>query len=252
MGMARHKAARLLSALALCLQAASAIAAGGPPMVTDDPETPGDGRWEINAAAISSHTRAERTLTLPDLDINYGLGDRIQLKLDVPWVRATPVGGSSRSGPGNVEWGVKWRFYDDEASGVSLSTYPQYSRALNSASIARGTASPGHEFFLPIEGAVEVGGVGLVGEAGKNFVQHEKGQWVAGVVATHACGAATECMAELRHTQGDGQHQTLLNFGLHHKLDDQLSLLMALGTERGTPSDDRRQALVYVGLQFTH
>jgi hypothetical protein len=248
----RHKAARLALTLILGLQAAAAMAAGGPPMVTDDPETPGDGRWEINAAAIYSRTRAEHTLTLPDLDINYGLGERIQLKVDVPWARVTPLGESSRSGPGNVELGVKWRFYDDEASGVSLSTYPQYGRALNSSSIARGTASPGHEFFLPIEGATEVGGVGLVGEVGKNFVQGEKGQWVAGVVATHACGAATECMAEVRHTQGDGQHQTLLNFGLHHKLDDTLSLLMAVGTERGTQSDDRHQALVYVGLQFTH
>lgn len=242
---------RIALAIVCVFQATAVLAAGGPPMVTDDPETPGDGHWEINAAAISSRTRAEHRLTLPDLDINYGLGDRLQLKVDLPWERVTPPGESTRRGPGDVEWGVKWRFYEDEASGVSLSTYPQYGHALSSASIARGTASPGHEFFLPIEGAAEVGGVGFVGEVGRHFVQGGKGQWAAGVVATHACGAATECMAEARRTQGDGQHQTLLNLGIHHKLDDTLALLMAAGTERGTHSEDRRETLVYVGLQLT-
>lgn len=246
----RH-ARRVLLALMCGLQAAAAIAAGGPPMVTDDPETPGDGRWEINAAAILSRTHDRRELAAPDLDVNYGLGERIQLKLDLPWVHVGAAGASTQSGPGDLGLGIKWRFFDDDESKVALSAYPQYSRAATSSSIARGTASPGHEFFLPIEGAAEVAGIGLVGEVGKNFVQGEKGQWVAGMVASHACGAANECMAEVRRTQGDGEHQTLLNFGIHHKFDDTLALLMAAGTERGTHSDDRRQALIYVGLQLT-
>lgn len=250
--LSKKIAGRVLAAAAIGLVTSAASGAGGPPMVTDDPETPGNGRWEINVAAVSSHTPGQRELAIPDVDINYGLGDRIQLKLDVPWERLSAPGQQARRGLGDADVGVKWRFYDDEESGVSVSTYPQYSHALTHASIARGTASSGHEFFLPIEGAGEVAGVGLVGEVGKNFVQGQKGQWIAGIVASHACGDGNECMVEVRRAQGDSQHETLFNVGLHHKLDDSVALLVAAGTERGTRSDERRQSLVYLGLQFTH
>jgi hypothetical protein len=38
--------------LLLLLTPLSAFAQGGPPMVTDDPGTPGDGHWEINIASL--------------------------------------------------------------------------------------------------------------------------------------------------------------------------------------------------------
>src|SRR5215213_6069594 len=60
----------------------SARGQAGPPLITDDPGTPGDGRWEINLALTIEQTRAERALELPLLDINYGLGDHIQLKYE--------------------------------------------------------------------------------------------------------------------------------------------------------------------------
>ena len=51
---------------ALLCVAAPAWALGGPPMVTDDPETPGDGNWEINIAAIRNHMHGE-TEVRPDM-----------------------------------------------------------------------------------------------------------------------------------------------------------------------------------------
>jgi len=42
-----------------------ARAQGGPPMVTDDPDTPGDGHWEINLAAIGAHTPGRFDLAAP-------------------------------------------------------------------------------------------------------------------------------------------------------------------------------------------
>ena len=69
---------------ALLCAAAPAWALGGPPMVTDDPETPGDGNWEINIAAIRNHTHGETEVELPVADVNYGLGEHVQLKLEAP------------------------------------------------------------------------------------------------------------------------------------------------------------------------
>jgi hypothetical protein len=63
-----------------------ACAQGGAPLETDDPETPGDGHWEINLATIGHHTPGRWEIQAPDADINYGWGADVQLKLAIPWV----------------------------------------------------------------------------------------------------------------------------------------------------------------------
>src|ERR1700727_399003 len=61
-----------------------AHAQGGPPFRTDDPETPGNKHWEINFGFIGDRNPAAGAYQVPDFDINYGLGDRIQLKYEIP------------------------------------------------------------------------------------------------------------------------------------------------------------------------
>ena len=50
-------------------------------MITDDPGTPGDGKWEINLAVAFEHRSDETSLDLPVIDLNYGVGEYIQLTL---------------------------------------------------------------------------------------------------------------------------------------------------------------------------
>ena len=239
----------LLGALAIT---GSALAQGGPPMVTDDPDTPGDGHWEINLGAIATHSRDRWQVAAPDADVNYGWGDHIQLKLDVPWVFSRDDGQHWKSGVGTGDAGVKWRFIDQEKAGVSVSIYPQYSRSMLNSSTRRGITGAGHEFFLPIEISTDLGGTGIAAEVGRNFVSGGGAdQWVAGIVAGHGCGEGRECLVELHTTQASGEHLTLLNLGFHWKLDDSLTLLGAAGHEFGSTTDDRRQALFYLGLQIT-
>ena len=227
------------------------LAQGGPPMVTDDPGTPGDGHWEINVAAIASRTRARREVAAPEADINYGWGEHVQLKLDVPWVFAQDAGQHWKSGLGAANFGVKWRFVDEDNAGFSVSTYPQYTTSLRGSSTRRGIVAPGHEFFLPLEFATKVGGFGLDAEVGRNFGQDGANQWVAGAIAAHSCGKDVECMVELHHTSASNGGQTLANFGLHWKLSESLTFLAAAGREFGKRADDQQQSLVYLGLQIT-
>lgn len=245
---------RVAASAGFLLAAASAQAQGGPPMVTDDPGTPGNGHWEINLGAIQSRTSAGRALAAPDADINYGWGDHIQLKADIPWVTAKDQGASTKSGLGDGDFGVKWRFVDEDDAGYSLSTYPQYTRNLLASSNRRGITSPGHSFFLPLELSADVGqGFSIAAEVGRNFVNAAgtQNQWVAGFVLAHACGEGVECLAELHQTQATGTHETLVNFGLRWKLQESLTLLAAAGREFGTAGEDQLHSLVYVGLQFT-
>ena len=63
------------SALLIALfMALPAWPSGGPPMITDDPATPGDGHWEINMASLVNRTSPTSITQLPLIDVNYGLG----------------------------------------------------------------------------------------------------------------------------------------------------------------------------------
>jgi hypothetical protein len=106
----------------------TAHAQGGPPFITDDPGTPGANNWEINAAVIGAQSHQHWDLAAPDLDINYGWGEHVQLKVDVNWASTLASDGRLISGFGATDFGVKWRFVDQGKSGFALSVYPQLGR----------------------------------------------------------------------------------------------------------------------------
>jgi hypothetical protein len=241
----------LVAGVALLVFASeAAFAQGGPPLVTDDPETPGNGHWEINLATIASHTSGRWEIAAPDADINYGWGEHVQLKLDVPWNFVHETDQRWKSGLGAANVGVKWRFVDIEDSGFSMSTYPQFSWNWLSSSARRGISTPGRQFFLPIEAATVAGEYALDAEVGRNFVQRGPNQWAAGFVVAHSCGANVECLGEVRETWVPHNSQTLLNVGVHWKLNESLVLLASAGREFGARTDDQQRLLLYFGFQL--
>jgi hypothetical protein len=111
------------------LVAAAARAQGGPPFRTDDPDTPGNLHWEINFGFVGDRNPGSGVYQVPDVDINYGLGDRIQLKYEIPIALAEtrptsstdPLSPSAQDsmqdgqvigGLGESQPGIKWRFYE--------------------------------------------------------------------------------------------------------------------------------------------
>ena len=101
----------------------AAHAQGGPPFRTDDPETPGNEHWEINFGWIGDRNPSAGAYQVPDFDFNYGLGDRIQLKYELPIaIEETrplpasagqpPVQSQVIGGLGESLLGIKWRFYE--------------------------------------------------------------------------------------------------------------------------------------------
>ena len=94
----------------------------------------------------------EWTLGTPLLDINYGVGDHIQLKYQVPLEVFVPEQGGARAGMGNSLAGVKWRFVDQtNGSWLEISTYPQFEFIYPQSSVQRVLADNGHNILLPIE-----------------------------------------------------------------------------------------------------
>ena len=147
-------------ALALLLLALPLVARaqGGPPYFTNDPGTPGHRNWEVNVAYLPSLFSDNSVSHVPDLDINFGLGSRIQLTYENAWLRVQAPGvGSPKYGLGQSNTGVKWRFYDGGDEGFQISTFPQVFVNNPNNSVKRGITPEANTFLLPVEISHELG-----------------------------------------------------------------------------------------------
>ena len=221
--------------LALLIPALAAIAhaQAGPPFRTDDPETPGNKHWEINFGWVGDRNAAAGAYQVPDFDINYGLGDRIQLKYELPIAieEIRPLNatfeypaqqGNVLGGLGNSLMGVKWRFYQhhpgDNWIGLtkptnsqsateslvdfSISTYPQLSLENPTRSVPRGIVPSGPDFLLPIEANARIGPIRIDGEVGYHFGNQALPQsWIRGLIVGHEFTERTEAYLELYDQQ---------------------------------------------------
>jgi len=210
---------RIKPALLLCLILAalarfssSALAQGGPPFRSDDPDTPGNKRWEINTLLLGDRGPSEGAYSVPNIDINYGIGSRIQLKYEVPLsIRQTP-GSSSQvaAGLGNSLLGVKWRFYahhpksgdagqiNKKESTFGISIYPQLLLNNPTSSVRRDVAEPGPQFLLPVEANAKIGAIRISGEFGYWFTnKNVPSSWIRGVIVGHEFRNQTELDFEL-------------------------------------------------------
>src|SRR5271155_4369964 len=115
---------RSLILVAFFFVATSAFAQGGPPYYTNDPGTPGNMNWEINLGYMPFFYSNSSVSHTPDVDINFGIGHRIQLTYENAWLHARPPFSTDRFGLGQSNPGVKWRFYDAGEDGLSISVFP--------------------------------------------------------------------------------------------------------------------------------
>ena len=97
---------------------------------------------------------------LPDIDMNYGLGDRIQLKYELPLAAVTDQNNTTRAGLGESFPGIKCRPMSitegvrrspDENMKFSLGTYPQGSFNNPTSAVARGIVENGPQYYGPLK-----------------------------------------------------------------------------------------------------
>ena len=243
----------LLFLLAVCVAALPrrVVAQGGPPLLTDDPETPGNRHWEINVAWTLSQKQNERLFAIPLIDINYGLGQHIQLKAEVPWLVLRGRGAKTQSGIGSANFGVKWRFLDKDRHGFAMSTYPQLEIRTSASSVRRGLIEQGGELLLPVEISRELGSVTLNGELGYQVVQRDKDEVLYGLVVGDEINKRLELVGEIHGTakRNFADNELIFNVGGRFKMSKHYTLLFSTGrslrTVTGQPT-----LLAYVGCQF--
>jgi hypothetical protein len=238
-------------ALFLTLAPALARGQGGPPLLTDDPDTPGPNHWEINVSSFLARNRLRQTMEMPRVDINYGVGEHIQLKFEMPWVSVRPADELSQSGAGNAVLGVKWRFLGHEGTAVAWSIYPQFEFNTMRSSVAKGLVDEGRRLILPTAITVEFFHVEINGEVGRTFIENAPTNWIYGISTEGGLSPRLELLAELHGEKTPGDATELIaNIGARQKLTPRLTLMGAVGRAVHGSLDERPRLLLYTGLQF--
>ena len=230
--------------------ALNCCAQGGPPMQTDDPGTPGNGNWELNVGITIERRMGVQALETPSLDLNYGVGDRLQLKIAVPWVQQADVR-TATSGLGNSVGGVKWRFYENDRLRLQISTYPQVEFNNPTRSVARGLVDAGTRVLVPIEVAKAAGPINLNAEVGYS-VRHVSRTWIAGLAIGRQVTRRLELLGEVHHVHAASDTEREKTFGLGGRLKVHPNVIVLLMAGRSLPgsSSNEPQFIAYGGLRF--
>jgi hypothetical protein len=238
------KLQRFTFVIGLLLTLASAQA--GPPFVTDDPEPPPPGGWEINVPFILERTAGKTEMDSPLFDLNYGLRN-VQLKLEIP-VKVLHAADGAMAGAGDLLVGVKWRFLNNERSKFQFGVYPQL--LLPTGDRARGLGEGRSAFVFPVvaqkswEKWTVYGNVGFWWQTAsetRNYVY-------AGAVLEREINERLTLGAELfgnSPKERNGRSDVAFNMGGSLKLDGHVNLLFTGG--RDIVGDTKGMA--YVGLQ---
>jgi hypothetical protein len=231
--------------------ARGACAQGGPPYLTNDPGTPGDANWEINIASMQTVVRGEADYQSPQLDINFGIGDRIQLTYQGAYVVQTAAGKRTQGGWINALPGVKWRFFDQGQGGWQISTFPQIETGASMAARLRGIAGNGPRFLLPVEVAKRVGPIDLNFEAGYYFPWSGPQERIIGFVAGHTWNKRFELDGEVYNDRAMHAlpRNTTFDFGGRYKLHDGFVLLMMAGRSFSGNASEQPEYMGYFGIQ---
>lgn len=180
------------------------------------------------------------------------MGERLQLKAEVPWLILNERQGQTQSGIGSTNLGVKWRFPDHGDHGLKMSAYPQLEIRTSASSARRGLIEQGAELRLPIEMSREIGPVAIDAEVGYQLVQREKDEVVYGLAVRREINKRLDLLAEIhgaakRHLADE---ELIFNVGGRFKVSEHYTLLFSSGRSLRRAATGQPTLLAYVGWQF--
>jgi hypothetical protein len=242
---------RLLTFTFLLLVSAGPALAG-PPLLTDDTGTPGDKHWEINLAYTLDKRHTQETHQTPLIDLNYGVGDSVQLKYEVPWLIFHENGAGTKGGLGNSVFGVKWRFLEEARNGVAMSIYPQFEFNNPTSSADRGIVDEGTDLRLPVQVTKKFGPVWVNGEVGYTFRQHFDDEWLYGLSSGYELREDLTLVGEIHggSTKEFKKHEVVFNVGTQWDFTKRYGILGSIGRSFRSGASNEPNLLLYLGLQI--
>jgi len=243
-----------LSSYLFCATLCAPIAAraqAGPPFLTNDPGTPGNANWEINIASAQAISRGTASYQLPQIYLNYGVGDRVQLTYEIPYVAQSNGGQSRQTGWSNGLPGIKWRFLDQGEGGWQASVFPQFETNGSASSRRNGISSDGSRVLVPMQIAKGIGPIDLDVEAGFYLPKHGVSERVLGFVAGRSMTDRLDLGVEIYNDRATGAppNQTTCDVGGRYKLSRGFIALFMAGRSVSGTANGQPEFIGYVGVQ---
>src|SRR6185295_5163870 len=196
---------------------------------------------ELNIAFTVAKFRHETFDEAPLLDFNYGVGERGQLKIEVPWLIQHEHPGPDASGLGNVLVGFKYRFLDQEQAEVAFSVYPQTEFRTTAHSRRAGLVGDGLSLLLPLQVERDFGPVSVCAELGYLWVEEDDDAWVWGIAASRDLVDGVELLGEIHGETARrfDRGELVWDVGLRLRLSALNTLLVSAG--RGLRGEGRSE-----------
>ena len=225
---------------------------GGPPLLTDDTDTPGPNHWEINVAGTSEKTSDGWKFEVPLLDLNYGIGEHLQLKYEVPLVVLDEINAATCAGLGNSIVGVKWQFLYHEKAWFDVSAYPQFEFNHGTSSVDRGLAQRGRSLLVPLELGHKFGQLKVYSEVGFFVNQQRPNEWLYGIAGEYPFSDKFTLLGEFHGGCDYRFHddQLVSNIGSRWQFNKQFGFLISVGRAAHSTQPGQPRFLSYVALQF--
>ncbi len=199
---------------------------GGPPMITDDPGTPSKGKFEFNISLLSNISESENEYQTPLFDLNYGLNEHTQLKIEMPYlINSGKEKEDNYNRLGSPLLGIKYRFLDEDKYKISVSAYPQINVPINSKdSLA---------YLLPLEFEKDLDSVVVAGcEIGYGWDDKGCKYIKSGILASKGFSAKFEAILELvgfYNISSGKWDDIIINAGARYSVTQNIIILMAAG-----------------------
>lgn len=237
--------------LAALLLTLASPAAAGPPFLTDDPEPTETGHWEIYAPALDASGRGRDYDGALGAELNYGAAPNVQVTVGLPLAYVHDANGFE-SGRGDLKLSVKYRFFHDEAAGLSVAAFPGLTLPTASHGLGAGRATA----LLPVWTQKDAGPWSLFGGGGYaiNPGSGNRDYWTGGVALSRQVSEALLLGVEIDR-QGadtvDGRASTSLGLGAILQLKTPFRLLGSAGPTL-VDGDDAPgfHAFLALGLDF--
>jgi hypothetical protein len=231
---------------------------GSPPLMTDDSGVPGDGNWENNIGFGFEGGSKENILEGPIIDLNYGVGDHIQLKYEMSWL--AEKGENLANKFDAILVGVKYNFSDGKSKDYELALYPQAVFSFNNESgkkIEYGLILP-----VTLTKEFESPEIGVNGQLGAEILEREV-IGIYGFSIGKEINESLDLMAEVHGTFSKAHstlfgieheffvnQETFVNIGASVKATEHIVIQGAFGKKLNVGSDDEPEFFGYAGLQF--
>lgn len=204
----------------------------GPPFLTDDPEPVDFQHWEFYFFGTDDYDGGAHTINAPAIELNYGVLPDTQLHLIVPMTTAAPDHGTTFSGLGDIEFGVKYRFLDETNWWPQIGIFPMIELPTGDSGRGLGNGQPWFRLPLWLQKSfgpwTTYGGGGAVVNPAPGARDYPFGGWLVQRDLGKCLTLGGEIFAQGAGTTDDHGFAAL-NFGGYYKFTEHFNLLFSAG-----------------------